>query len=151
MNRELIPKYTLRSESYIDFHGLRFKTYIYISNSKAEEVLNTVSFSHLYDVLKEVQDEYTRVTSDVTITDKDRISGYIPNPYGKALFIYTGDVYVPSEFYYKLMSHYRCVHIELNLQGYPIKIIIDMEGYPLPSVIQKLYEIHKQGVFINEL
>lgn len=149
MNKDLIPKYTLRSESYIDFHGLRYKTYIF--KFKAVEVLNTVSLNHLYDVLKEVQDEYTKVTSDVTITDKDRISGYIPNPYGKAIFIYTGDVYVPSSFYYKLMSHYRCVHVSLNLQGYLIEITIDMEGYPFPSVIQKLYEIHKQGVFINEL
>ena len=52
MNRDLIPKYTLRGESYIDFHGLGYKTYIF--SFKAEEILNTVSLNHLYDVLKEV-------------------------------------------------------------------------------------------------
>ena len=44
-----------------------------------------------------------------------------------------------------------CVRISLNLQGYPIEITIDTLGYPSPSVIQKLYEIHKQGEFINAL
>ena len=46
MNRDLIPKYTLRGESYIDFHGLRYKTYIF--SFKAKEILNTVSLNHLY-------------------------------------------------------------------------------------------------------
>lgn len=40
MNRDLIPKYTLRGESYIDFHGLGYKTYIF--SFKAEEILNTL-------------------------------------------------------------------------------------------------------------
>lgn len=54
MNRDLIQKYTLRGESYI-------------FSFKAEEILNTVSLNHLYDVLKEVQGEYTKATFDVTI------------------------------------------------------------------------------------
>lgn len=87
MNKDLILKYTLRGESYIDFHGLRYKTYIH--SFKAEEILNTVSLNHLYDVLKEVQDEYIKVTSDVTITDRlnEKEHVYRPNPYGKNMFI----------------------------------------------------------------
>ena len=78
MNRDLIPKYTLRGESYIDFHGLGYKTYIF--SFKAEEILNTVSLNHLYEL-------------------QHRIGGLESSP----------------------------------------------------SVIQKLYEIHKQGEFINAL
>ena len=74
MNRDLIPKYTLRGESYIDFHGFTARS------------------------------------------DKG-----------------------------------MCVRISLYLQCYPIEISIDMLGYPSSSVIQKLYEIHKQGEFINAL
>ena len=50
MNRDLISKYTLRGESYIDFHGLRYKTYIF--SFKAEEILNTVSLNHRIDGLE---------------------------------------------------------------------------------------------------
>ena len=149
MNRDLIPKYTLRAESYIDFHGLRYKTYIL--SSKAEEILNTISLNHLYDVLKEVQGEYTKATIDVTICNKDPIREYEPSSYGKDTTIFTGNIYVPKGFYYKTLYKSTCVRISLNLQGYPIEITIDMLGYPSPSVIQKLYEIHKQGEFINAL
>ncbi len=149
MNRDLIPKYTLRGESYIDFHGLRYKTYIF--SFKAEEILNTVSLNHLYDVLKEVQDECTKVTYDVTICDKDLVREYPPNPYGKGISFFTGNIYVSKGFYYKTLFKNTCVRISLNLQGYPIEITIDMLSYPSPSVIQKLYEIHKQGEFISAL
>lgn len=149
MNRDLIPKYTLRGESYIDFHGLRYKTYIF--SFKAEEILNTVSLNHLYDVLKEVQDECTKATFDVTICNKDLIREYVPSPYGKDISFFTGNIYVRKGFYYKTLHRSMCVRISLILQGYPIEITIDMLGYPSPSVIQKLYEIHKQGEFINAL
>ena len=152
MNRDLIPKYTLRGESYIDFHGLRYKTYIF--SFKAEEILNTVSLNHLYDVLKEVQGEFTKVTFDVTICNKDLIREYGPIPYlphGKDINLFTGNIYVRKGFYYKTLYKGMCVRISLNLQGYPIEITIDMLGYPSSSVIQKLYEIHKQGEFINAL
>ena len=43
MNRDLIPKYTLRGESYIDFHGLRYKTYIF--SFKAGVVANFFGFT----------------------------------------------------------------------------------------------------------
>ena len=149
MNRDLIPKYTLRGESYIDFHGLGYKTYIF--SFKAEEILNTVSLNHLYDVLKEVQGEYTKATFDVTICNKDLIIKYVPSPYGKDMSFFRGNIYVPKGFYYKTLYKGMCVRISLNLQGYPIEITIDMLGYPSPSVIQKLDEIHKQGEFINAL
>lgn len=149
MNRDLIQKYTLRGESYIDFHGLRYKTYIF--SFKAEEILNTVSLNHLYDVLKEVQGEYTNATFAVTICNKDTISEYAPSHYGKDMHIFTGNIFVRKGFYYKALYNDTCVRISLNLQGYPIEITIDMLGYPSPSVIQKLYEIHKQGEFINAL
>ena len=54
-------------------------------------------------------------------------------------------------FFYKTLYKDTCVRISLNLQGYPIEITIDMLSYPSPSTIQKLYEIHKQGEFINAL
>ena len=154
MNRDLIPKYTLRGESYyIDFHGLGYKTYIV--SFKAEEILNTVSLNHLYDVLKEVQGECTKATFDVTICNKDLIKDlireYVPTPYGKDIFFFTGNIYVRKGFYYKTLYNDTGVRISLNLQGYPIEITIDMLSYPSPSVIQKLYEIHKQGEFINAL
>ena len=149
MNRDLIPKYTLRGESYIDFHGLRYKTYIF--SFKAEELLNTISLNHLYNVLEEVQGEYTRATFDVTICNADLIRGYGPSSYGKDITIFTGNIYVPKGFYYKTLYKGMCVRISLILQGYPTEITIDMVGYPSPSVIQKLYEIHKQGEFINAL
>lgn len=149
MNRDLIQKYTLRGESYIDFHGLRYKTYIF--SFKAEEILNTVSLNHLYDVLKEVQGECTKVTYDVTICDKDLVREYPPNPYGKDTSFFTRNIYVREGFYYKTLFKNTCVRISLNLQGYPIEITIDMLSYPSPSVIQKLYEIHKQGEFISAL
>lgn len=149
MNRDLIPKYTLRGESYIDFHGLGYKTYIF--SFKAEEILNTISLNHLYDVLKEVQGEYTRATFDITICNKDLIRVYGPSSYGKDITLFTGNIYVPKGFYYKTLCKGMCVRISLNLQGYPTEITIDMVGYPSPSVIQKLYEIHKQGEFINAL
>lgn len=149
MNRDLIPKYTLRGESYIDFHGLRYKTYIF--SFKAEEILNTVSLNHLYDVLKEVQGECIKATFDVTICNNYIIREYVPTPYGKDTALFTGNIYVPIGFYYKTLYKGMCVRISLNLQGYPIEITIDMLGYPSPSVIQKLYEIHKQGEFINAL
>ena len=149
MNRDLIPKYTLRGESYIDFHGLKYKTYIF--SFKAEEILNTVSLNHLYDVLKEVQGEYTKATFDVTICNKDLIREYVPSPYGKDISFFTGNIYVRKGFYYKTLYKGMCVRISLILQGYPIEITIDMLGYPSPPVIQKLYEIHKQGEFINAL
>lgn len=154
MNRDLIQKYTLRGESYIDFHGLGYKTYIF--SFKAEEILNTVSLNHLYDVLKEVQGECTKVTFDVTICNKDLIREYEPSPYGttnygKDISFFTGNIYVRKGFYYKTLYKDMCVRISLNLQGYPIEITIDTLGYPSPSVIQKLYEIHKQGEFINAL
>lgn len=149
MNRDLIQKYTLRGESYIDFHGLRYKTYIF--SFKAEEILNTVSLNHLYDVLKEVQGGYTNATFAVTICNKDTISEYAPSHYGKDISIFTGDIFVRKGFYYKALYRDTCVCISLNLQGYTIEITIDMLGYPSPSVIQKLYEIHKQGEFINAL
>ena len=149
MNRDLIQKYTLRGESYIDFHGLGYKTYIF--SFKAEEILNTVSLNHLYDVLKEVQGEFTKATFDVTICNKDLIREYVPSPYGKDISIFTGNIFVRKGFYYKALYKDTYVRISLNLQGYPIEITIDMLGYPSPSVIQKLYEIHKQGEFINAL
>ena len=149
MNRDLIPKYTLRGESYIDFHGLGYKTYIF--SFKAEEILNTVSLNHLYDVLKEVQDECTKATFDVTICNKDLIREYVPSPYGEDIYFFTGNIYVRKGFYYKTLYKGMCVRISLNLQGYPLEITIDMIGYPSSSVIQKLYEIHKQGEFINAL
>lgn len=149
MNRDLIQKYTLRGESYIDFHGLRYKTYIF--SFKAEEILNTVSLNHLYDVLKEVQGEYTNAIANVTICNKDLISEYVFSPYGKDMYMFEGNIPVSKGFYYKTLYNNTCVRISLNLQGYPIEITIDMLGYPSPSVIQKLYEIHKQGEFINAL
>ena len=149
MNRDLIRKYTLRGESYIDFHGLKYKTYIF--SFKAEEILNTVSLNHLYDVLKEVQDECTQVTTDVTICNKELIKEYVPSPYGKDISFFTGDIYIRKGFYYKTLYKDMCVRISLNLQGYSIEITIDMLSYPFSSVIQKLYEIHKQGEFINAL
>ena len=149
MNRDLIPKYTLRGESYIDFHGLRYKTYIF--SFKAEEILDTVSLDHLYDVLEEVQGEYTKATFDVTICNRDFVRGYVPSPYSKDMSFFTGNMYVLKGFYYKALYKDACVRISLNLQGYPVEITIDMLGYPSPSVIQKLYEIHKQGEFINAL
>lgn len=149
MNRDLIQKYTLRGESYIDFHGLRYKTYIF--SFKAEEILNTVSLNHLYDVLKEVQGEYTSAIGNVTICNKDLISEYVPSPYGKDMYLFAGNTFFSKGFYYKTLYTDKCVRISLNLQGYTIEIIIDMLGYPSPSVIQKLYEIHKQGEFINAL
>ena len=149
MNRDLIPKYTLRGERNIDFHGLGYKTYIY--DFKAEEILNTVSLNHLYDVLKEVQGECTKATFDVTICNKDLIREYVPSPYGKDISFFTGNIYVRKGFYYKTLYKGMCVRISLNLQGYLIEITIDMLGYPSSSVIQKLYEIHKQGEFINAL
>lgn len=149
MNRDLIQKYTLRGESYIDFHGLRYKTYIF--SFKAKEILNTVSLNHLYDVLKEVQGEYTNAIANVTICNKDLISEYVFSPYGKDMYMFEGNISVSKGFYYKTLYNNTCVRISLNLQGYPIEITIDMLGYPSPSVIQKLYEIHKQGEFINAL
>lgn len=149
MNRDLIPKYTLRGESYIDFHGLKYKTYIF--SFKAEEILNTVSLNHLYDVLKEVQDECTKAAFDVTICNKDLIREFVPSPYREDISVFTGDIYVHKGFYYKALYKDTCVRISLNLQGYPIEITIDMLSYPSPPVIQKLYEINKQGEFINAL
>lgn len=149
MNRDLIPKYTLRGESYIDFHGLKYKTYIF--SFKAEEILNTVSLNHLYDVLKEVQGEGTKATFDVTICNKDLIREFVPSPYREDISVFTGDIYVHKGFYYKALYKDTCVRISLNLQGYPIEITIDMLSYPSPPVIQKLYEIDKQGEFINAL
>ena len=151
MNSDLIPKYTLRGESYIDFHGLRYKTYIF-SFGAAEAILNTVSLNHLYDVLKEVQSEYeyTKGTFDVTICNKeDIIRKYVSKPYGtinEDISIFKGDIRVREGFYYKTLYKNMCVRISLNLQGYPIEITIDMLGYPTASVIQKLYEIHKHGI-----
>ena len=149
MNRDLIQKYTLRGESCIDFHGLRYKTYIF--SFIAEEILNTVSLNYLYDVLKEVQGEYTNAIANVTICNKDLISEYVHTPYGKDIYMFAGNIFVSKGFYYKTLYTDTCVRISLNLQGYPIEITIDMLGYPSPSVIQKLYEIHKQGEFINAL
>ena len=149
MNRDLIPKYTLRDESYIDFHGLGYKTHIF--SFEAEEILNTVSLNHLYDVLKEVQGECTKATFDVTICNKDLTGDFVPCPYGKDISYFTGNIYVRKGFYNKTLYKGMCVRISLNLQGYPLEITIDMLGYPSPSVIQKLYEIHKQGEFINAL
>ncbi len=108
MNRDLIPKYTLRGESYIDFHGLGYKTYIV--SFKAEEILNTVSLNHLYDVLKEVQGECTKATFDVTICNKDLIREYVPSPYGKDISFFTGNIYVRKGFY---IRHYIkvCVYV----------------------------------------
>ena len=149
MNRDLIQKYALRGESYIDFHGLNYKTYIF--SFKAEEILNTVSLNHLYDVLKEVQDECAKATFDVTICHKDLIREYVASPYGKDMFSVAANIYVRKGFFYKTLYKDTCVRISLNLQGYPLEITIDTLRYPSPSTIQKLYEIHKQGEFINAL